>query len=161
MPRVGEARPCLHEEGVGVAVVAAGELDESIAMCKGSRKPHRGHRGLGARGDEPDPLDRRHRVDELCGQLDLSLGRCAEAGSLERRLAHCLHGLGVGVPEDQRPPGLDRVEQEPAIGRLEVGAVPAGDEERLVDADRAHGANRRVDTARDQRLRAVPELAAH
>ena len=78
-------------------------------------------------------LDRRHRVDDLRGELDLALGRRAEARPVERRLAHRLDRLGVGVAEDQRPPRLHPVEQPPAVGRLEVRALAARDEERLVE----------------------------
>ena len=49
---------------------------------------------------------------------------------------------GSAWPKIERPPGLHPVEQPAAVGRLEVGALAASDEERLVDADRAHRADR-------------------
>ncbi len=65
------------------------------------------------------------------------------------------------MAEDQRPPRLHPVEQAPALDRLEVGAAAAHDEERLLDADRAHRADGRVDAARDDLLRARPEVGAY
>ena len=106
-----EARARLGEERVGVAVVAAGELEHAVAAREGAREPERRHRRLGARGDEPHLLDRRHGVDDLGRELDLALGRRAEARPVERRLAHRLDRLGVGVAEDQRPPRLHPVER--------------------------------------------------
>jgi len=99
-----------------------------------------------------------HGVDDLRGEVDLALGRCAEGRPVAGRVADRLDGLGIGVAEDQRPPGLHPVEQAPPVGRLEVGALAACDEERLLEADGAHRAYRRVDAAGDQLLRAVPEL---
>src|SRR3954467_15764239 len=49
-----------------------------------------------------------------------------------------------------RPRRLHPVDEPPAVGRLEVGALAARDEERLVDADRAHRADGRVHAAGDQ-----------
>ena len=82
-----------RQEGVGVAVVAAVELDHTVAASERPREPDRRHRRLGARRDEPDALDRRHRVDDLGRQLDLALGRSAEGRPVERGLAHGLDRL--------------------------------------------------------------------
>src|SRR5262249_32124915 len=49
-------------------------------------------------------------------------------------------------------------EQRAAVGRLDVRAVAARDEERLVEPDAAHRAHRRVDPAGDQLLGAIPEI---
>jgi len=143
-----------------VPVVAALELEHPVAVRDRPREPHRGHRRLGPGRDEPYPLDRRHRVDDLRRELDLGLRRRAEARPVERGAAHRLDRLGIGVPEDQRPPRLHPVDERAAVGRLEEGAAAAFDEERLVQPDRAHRANRRVDAAGDQALGAVPELRA-
>ena len=115
----------LGEERVGVAVVAAGELDHPRAVRERAREPERRHRGLGPGGDEPHPLDRRQRSRDLGGELDLALGRRAEGRPVERRLANDLDRLGIGVPEDQRPPRLHPVEQAPAVGRLDVRPLAA------------------------------------
>jgi hypothetical protein len=48
-----------------------------------------------------------------------------------------------------------------AVDILEVGAISATDEERLVQPDRTHRANGRVDAAGDEVERAAVQLAAH
>ena len=53
------------EKRIGVAVIAAGELDHPVAVGEAAREPERRHRRLGAGRDEPDLLDRRHRIDDL------------------------------------------------------------------------------------------------
>jgi len=138
--------------------IAGDRLVQAIAL-DGAREPQRRHRGLRPRRDEAHLLDRRHGVGDLLRELHLSLGGRAEARAVECRGAHRLDRLGVCVAVDERPPRLHPVEQAPAVGRLEVRALPARDEERLVHADRAHRAHRGVDPARDRLQRPVPELA--
>src|SRR6478736_4248829 len=58
---------------VDETVVAAGELHDDVTTGEATRQPDRRHGGLGAGGDEPDPVDGRARHD-LLGQLDLGLG---------------------------------------------------------------------------------------
>ena len=72
----GQPRAGGGEQRVDVAVVAAGELHHHVAAGEAAGQPDRGHGRLGARGDEPDLLDRRPRHD-LLGQLDLGPGRRA------------------------------------------------------------------------------------
>ena len=67
-----------------MAVVAALELEHAVAVRERPREPERRHRRLGPRRDEPHALDRRDRVDDLGGELDLALGRRAEARPVER-----------------------------------------------------------------------------
>ena len=74
-----EAGAGAREQRVDVAVVAAGELDDAVALREAAREPDRAHRGFGARRDEPDLLDRRHRVGDLLRELDLRFRRGAEA----------------------------------------------------------------------------------
>ena len=76
----------------------------------------------------------------------------AERGPFGRRRLYRRDDLGVCVAEDERPPGHDPVEITTALGVLEVGARGAADEERLLQPNCAHGANRRVDPAGDDRL---------
>ena len=145
-PRAG-----LGEERVGVAVVAAGELEHAVAAGVRPREPQRRHRRLGPRGDEPHLLDRRHRVDDLRGELDLALGRRAEARAVaRRRRAPPRPSRGRRGRRSAAPRTATQSSSRAPVGRLEVGALAAGDEERLVDADRAHRPHRRVDAAGDQ-----------
>ncbi len=92
-----------------MAVVATGELHDHVAAGEAARQPDRRHGGLGARRDEPHPLDRRPRHD-LLGQVDLGHGRgavrrAAGHGRLHRRLH-----LRVGVADQHRTPGADQVD---------------------------------------------------
>ena len=58
-PERRAARAGLHEQAVGVAVVAAVELHEDVAPGGAARDADGAHGGLGARADEPHQLHRR------------------------------------------------------------------------------------------------------
>ena len=51
----------LHEERVGVAVIAALELDDLVALRVRPRHAHGAHRRFGAGADEAHALERRHQ----------------------------------------------------------------------------------------------------
>src|SRR5690606_40904046 len=57
--RSQQAGAGLHQQAVGVTVVAALELDDGIAPGEAAREPDGAHRGLGARADQTHHLDRR------------------------------------------------------------------------------------------------------
>ena len=159
-PERCEAGAGACEQGVRMAVVAAGRLEDPVLLRERAREPQCAHRRLRPRGDEPHLLHRRHGVGDLGGELDLRLGGGAEARPAQRGVADCLHRLRVGVAEEERPPGHDPVEEPAAVLGLDVGALRAADEERLVEADGSHGADRRVDAAGDQLERAPVQLRA-
>ena len=98
------ARARAREQCVSVAVVAARELEDPVSRRERAGEPDRAHRRLGPRRDEPDLLDRRHRVDDLRCELDLRFCRRAEARPTRSRVAHGLNCLGVAMTEEQRPP---------------------------------------------------------
>ncbi len=141
-------------------VVAARELDDPVAPGKGAREPQGAHRRLGTRADEADHLDGGNGVDDLGGELDLSLGRRTEGRPAVGSRMDGLERLGIGVTEDQRSPGLHPVHVRRARDVLDHGAVPAGHEHGLVEPHRAHRAHRRVDATRDQLRGRAPELRA-
>src|SRR5919202_5830022 len=116
-----------------MAVVAAGELEDAVAAREAAREPDRAHRRFRARGDEADELDRRERIGELLRELDLPLGRRAERRAVARGADDGLHGLRIGVAEDQRPPRHDPVEVAPALLVLDVRAFAAAHEQWLVE----------------------------
>ena len=147
------------EQRVDVAVVAAGELEDTVAAGEAARQPDRAHRRLRAGRDETNALDGRNRVDDLRGELDLALGRRAEGRAVARRGDDRIHGLGIRVPEEQRPPGHHPVDVRASVGGLEPRARRPPHEQRLVQPDGAHRADGRVDAAGDQLLRPAPELA--
>src|SRR5215211_3357447 len=153
-----DPRARLRQQRVDVAVVAAGELQHAVAVRRATCEPDRAHRRLRARRDQAHHLDRRHGVHDLLGEQDLALGRRAEAGTSHGRLAHGVDRLRIGVPEDQGAPRADPVEEPPSVLRLDVGALGPADEEGLVEADRPHRADGRVDPAWDHALRSAPEL---
>src|SRR4029453_4002718 len=86
--------------------------------------------------------------------------RGAVARSAEGRLTHGLDRLRIGMPEDERAPRAHPV--EPALSALLLQGRPGGPapEERLVEADRPHRADRRVHPPRDQALCPPEEVRA-
>jgi hypothetical protein len=153
----GEARAGACEELVCVTVVTTRELEHAVTVRESAGEPHRAHRRLGAGRNEPHAFDRRNRVDDLGREQHLTLGRGAERRPVERSLAHGLDRYLVRMAEEQRAPRLHPVDQGPAVRRLEVRAAPAADEKRLVEPDASHRAHGRVDAARDQPERPMPE----
>ena len=85
----------------------------------------RAHRRLGARADQAHLLDAGHEADDFLGQLDLALGRRAEAEAVVRRLLHRLQHRRVAVAQDHRAPGADVVDVALAFGVPHVGALGA------------------------------------
>jgi hypothetical protein len=81
------ARACARKQRVDVPEVVTGELDHAVATGRRAGQPDSAHRRLGPGRDEPHHLDRGDGVDDLRGELDLALGRRAEASCRARRLA--------------------------------------------------------------------------
>jgi hypothetical protein len=71
-----------------MAVVTPLELDDHVPAGGGTRHPQRRHGRLGARADEANPFQRRHRLDQQPCDLDLAGGRRAEARPGARALAN-------------------------------------------------------------------------
>ena len=121
--RVASPEPACGEQRVDVAVVAAGELHHELAAGEPAGQPDGGHGGLGARGDQPDLLDRRAR-DDLLGQLHLGAGRGAVRRAAADRLVDRVEHLRVRVTEQHRTPAADQVDVLGAVDVDEVGALP-------------------------------------
>ena len=104
-PERGEPGAGAREQRVDVAVVAAGELEDPVAVGDAAREADRAHRRLRAGRDEPHQLDRRHRVDDLlaASSTSASVGAPKRRAAPQRRLDR-LERLGIGVPEDERAP---------------------------------------------------------
>ena len=109
-PERRDAAPAAGEQRVGVAVVAAGELDDAVAPGGAAGEPDDRHRGLGAGRDEPHLLDPPTARVMTSARRHLALGRGAEGRAACRGGADRLEHGGVGMPEDGRSPGLDVVE---------------------------------------------------
>ena len=104
------ARARLDEQAVGVAVIAAFELDDAAAAGESAGEPQCRHRRLGTRADEAHQLQPGDKSREQLGHLGFELGRRAEGKSAAGRVPHRRDDVGLGVPEHERPPGADVVE---------------------------------------------------
>ncbi|KAF1852355.1 hypothetical protein Lal_00037083 [Lupinus albus] len=151
-----QAAAGLHQQGIGVAVVAAFELDDLVAPGGATGQAQRAHGGFGAGGDQADLFDGGHQLDDLFGHLDFSLGRCTEGQAACGCLLYRLDHFRMGVADDGRAPGADVVDVALAFGIPEPGAFGALDEARGA-AYRAEGAYRGIDAARRALLGAGEE----
>ena len=104
------------QERVGVAVVAAGELEDLGAAGRAAGEAHRGHPGFGPGRHEPYLLDRGHRVADRLRQLHFASGGRTERRAFGRGALHRFDDARVGVTEDRRPPRLHVVEVAVAVG---------------------------------------------
>ena len=83
MPKVATPEPAFDQQAVGVAVIAALELDDVFAAGEAAGEADRRHGGFGAGADEAKLLDRRDsRPDERSA-------RSASAGVDAPKLAEC------------------------------------------------------------------------
>ena len=120
----------LHQQHVGVSVVVALELDDTLAPREGPGHAQRAHRRLRAAVDETDQLQPRHHLLHQRRQLDLQRAGRAEAGPSRRRFGERRYHTRVSVAEDQRPPREYVVEQR-CRPRRRGRALGALDEQRL------------------------------
>ncbi len=74
----GHAAAAAGQQAVGVAVVAAVELDHPVPPGRAAGEAHGAHGRLGPRGDEPDLLAAGHAGADRLGQQDLAGRRRAE-----------------------------------------------------------------------------------
>ena len=117
LPKVAQARAGLDQQRVGMAVVAALELDDLVAAGGAARQPQRAHRRLGARADQAHLLDRRHAA-RGSPRRARSRARSARRTRGRRRRPRCTASstAGMAVAEDHRPPGADVVDVALAFG---------------------------------------------
>ena len=141
-----------HQQAVDVAVVAAGELHDAVAARKTTGHAERAHRGFGPRADHPHLFDRGDRLDDHLGQFRLRFGRRAEARPLGEGRFDGSDDLGMGVPQDQRAPRADVIDQAITVDVDEVRPLASLDEEGFAP-DRAERAGGAVHPARDHALR--------
>ena len=134
------ARAGLDQQRVGVAVIAALELDDLVAAGEAARQADRAHGRFGARADHAHQLDRRHQLADPARELGLDLRRRAERQAERGALLHGAHHRLVRVAEDHRAPRADVVDVAAAVVAEHVRAAGALDEHRLAadGAERAH-----------------------
>ena len=158
-PQGGQAAARLGQQAVDRPVVAAGDLDDRLAPRGRPRQAQRAHHGLAPRGGHAQPLDRRERVDHGLGEAHLALGGRAVGGAERQGLLQGPQHRGGRVAQDRRAPGGEEVQVADPVGVPDVGALGAGDEERVAP-DGAHGPDRRVDAAHQDPPGALEELGA-
>ena len=131
----------LGEQGVHVAVVAAGELHHEVPPGVATGQAQGRHGGLRARGDHADLLQRCHAVHHELRELGLPAGRGTEAQPTLHGLVHGLGHHGVGVAQQGGTPRAHEIHVLPAVHVREVGALCCGDERRGAAhrVERAHG----------------------
>ncbi|MCY1534316.1 hypothetical protein D9M68_696840 [compost metagenome] len=153
----GETRTGFHQQRVGMAVVAAFELDDLLASGRAARQADRAHAGFGARTHQAHHVDAGHQLDDLFGQLHLTLGRRTVGKAFQHRFLHRFQHGRVAMAQDHRAPGADVVDVLLAVGVPEIGTLGALHETRCA-AHGAEGAHGRVHAAGDQGLGAVKQL---
>ena len=100
----GHAAAPAGQQAVGVAVVAAVELDHPVAAGRAAGQAHRAHGRLGARGDQPHLLAAGHPFADGLGQQDLARGRRAERRAARRgRVATASVTAGCAWPSRTAP----------------------------------------------------------
>src|SRR5690606_15004370 len=111
----GEPAASLHEEAVGVPVVAAFEFQDLRAARRRARDAQRRHDRLGARRDEPDAFDPRHVREDPLGQLQrVRLARSVRPAVIERGRSGGMDD-GITVAQHERTEALAEVDVRPAV----------------------------------------------
>ena len=98
-----DTRAGTREERIDVAVVATRELEDAVARRERASKANGAHGRLGPGRDEADLLDRGDSIDDLRGELDLCLGRRAEARAALGGVADRGDRFRVRVPKSNGP----------------------------------------------------------
>ena len=117
-----------HQKPVGVAVVAARELDDLVASRVGASQADGAHAGLGPGTHQPDAVHRRQRLAYHLRQLHLPFCRCAKAGAVARGLPQRFHHCRMGMAQGQRPPRAYIVDVLVSVHIPDPAALPPGDE---------------------------------
>ena len=149
----------LDQEAVGVAVVAALELDDAVAAGRRARHAHRAHRRLGAGVDHADHVEGRHDRAQPLGHLDLGRARRAETQTAGGGSLHGGDDLRMRVAGDGRAPGADVVDVGTALDVVQAGALGALEEYRVA-ADAVEGAHGGIDAAGDMHPGACDQVLA-
>ena len=136
----------LDQHGVGVAVVAALELDDEVSACESASETDRRHAGLGAGADEAKLFDRREAACDQFGEVSLGRDGGSEACALGCGLLDGFDDGRKGVAEDHGAPGAKEVEVTVAVFVEEIGAFGVREEGRVA-AYGAEGSDGRVDAS--------------
>ena len=151
-PERGDAGTRLDQQRVGMAVVAANELDDLFPARPAAGQANGGHGRLGSGTHHTDRFDGRKSGNDSLGHGDLRQGRRPIARPPAGRLTDGGDNLRSAVAEDHRPPGGDVVDVFPFILIDNPGAGGASDENRCA-ADGLKGPHGAVDSAGNDPLR--------
>ena len=125
----GRARPGLAEQMVGVSVVCAFKFDYLVPVGESASEAYSAHGGFRAGAGQSHLLDRGYCVAYELGELHLSAGGRAKAGSAFGGLFDLVDDLGMGVAENQRAPGHAVVDEVGAEFVADMSAAGAFDED--------------------------------
>ena len=107
-------------------MIAAFELGDFAALGVAPRQANRVQRGLGARVDKANPLQRIHPVAHLPGDLAFNASGRAQGNALLHLLAHGRFHALVPVPEDLGRVVVGAIDVAPTIDIPQVAALAAG-----------------------------------
>ena len=136
----------LHQQAVGVTVVAAFELDDAVAPGVAAGQADGAHGRLGAGADHAHHLHRRHHGADQVGHFHFQRGRRAIGQAVVELPAHRVEHVRMAVAEDHRAPGADIVHVALVVLVQYIGAFGVLEEQRGA-ADALEGAHRGVDPA--------------
>ncbi len=148
------ARSGLHQQCVGMTVIAAFELDDVFAFCISARQADCGHGRFRARADEANFLHVREGGQHQFCKISFRRSRCSEAGSVARCADDGVEDIRLGMAENKRSPGSDVVDVFVFVRVPDVRTFAAHDEWRVA----THGskrAHRRIHAARDHAFGAL------
>jgi len=145
------ARACGDQQRIAVAVVAAVEFHDHIAIREAARKADRRHGGLGAGVAHPHFFHRGHPIGDGARHFHLKRIRNAEGNPAFRHFVNRADDCDGCMPEDVRAPRADVVDVGLAIDVLDAAALGAADEKRFT-SDVAERTHRRVHASGDHRL---------
>ncbi len=141
----GQAASGPDQQGVHVTVVAALEFENLVPPGHPPGQANGRHDGLGARADEAQHLHIAVVVQNETAQPIAQLAGRSERGAAPHRLQHGYEHFGVGMPQDEGPPGTTEVQVGIAVGVLDAAARPPVDEQRRAD-DGFEGSHRGMHT---------------
>ena len=102
-PSVATPLPPSASKDVGVAVVAAGELDDPVPAGRAAGDPDGRHRRLGAGRDEPYEIEAVDSCHEGLGEQHLGFGRRAEGRAARAADTIALEDAGSAWPRMEAP----------------------------------------------------------